>query len=490
VARAIEQKEPAVLIYDNLFIGGSWNPPEKPELIDVLSPHDGSVVGRTPHATPADVDRAVAAARAAFEAGPWPRMSPVDRVSVIARFAALHAARGAELAALVPIENGTPRWYNDWMHTAGGIAEQTGAYLRAAESFEWERRVPQASGAVTVMLREPVGVVAAIIPWNSPHQSALAKMVPALLAGCPVILKAAPETAVDAMVLAELFEQAQLPAGVVTVLVADREVSEYLVRHPGIEKVAFTGSTAVGRRIASIAGEQLKRVSLELGGKSAAILLPDANVAAAAAGLQMLGLANNGESCVAHTRILAPRERYDEVVQALEAMVQNVRVGDPSDPANFVGPMVREDQQRRVREYIELGVREGARIVAGGSSMPDGLDRGWYIRPTLFDGVDNSMRIAQEEIFGPVLAVIPYDTEQEAVAIANDSPYGLGGGVWSADPDRGEAVAREIRSGFLVVNGAPVGFDGAFGGYKASGIGREFGAVGLGQNVEHKTITR
>jgi aldehyde dehydrogenase (NAD+) len=294
---------------------------------------------------------------------------------------------------------------------------------------------------------------------------------------------------VDAMFLADIFEEAGFPPGVVSIVVAGREVSEYLISHPGVDKIAFTGSTAVGRRIAAIAGQQLKRVSLELGGKSAAIILDDADLEAAAAGLQYLGLANNGESCVAHTRILAPRSRYGEVVDALAAMVASIRVGDPSDPGNFIGPMVRADQQQRVRDYINVGVAEGARLITGGADVPEGLAGGYYVRPTLFADVDNGMRIAREEIFGPVLSVIPYSDEREAVDLANDSVYGLGGGVWCADPAHGEAVAREIRSGFLVVNGAPIGFEGSFGGYKASGIGREFGAVGLGQYIEHKTIT-
>jgi aldehyde dehydrogenase (NAD+) len=474
---------------ETLFIGGSWVLPARPDVVDVRSPHDQSLVGRTPHAEPADIDRAVAAAREAFDRGPWPRLGPGERIAAIRRLAELHAARGKELAALIARENGTPHWYNQWMHVDGGIADQTSAYVRAAEDFEWESRRPQPSGSTTVLLREAVGVVAAVIPWNSPHQTALSKMVPALLAGCAVILKASPETAVDAMYLADIFEEAGFPPGVVSIVVAGRAVSEYLISHPGVDKIAFTGSTAVGRRIGAIAGGQLKRVSLELGGKSAAIILDDADLEAAAAGLQYLGLANNGESCVAHTRILAPRTRYTEVVDALAAMVASIRVGDPSDPENFIGPMVRADQQQRVRDYIDLGTAEGARLIAGGADVPEGLSDGYYVRPTLFADVDNGMRIAREEIFGPVLSVIPYSNEREAIDLANDSVYGLGGGVWCADPAHGESVAREIRSGFLVVNGAPIGFDGSFGGYKASGIGREFGAVGLGQYIEHKTIT-
>jgi aldehyde dehydrogenase (NAD+) len=475
-----------VIVYDKLLIGGRWAEPTATELLDIRSPHDRSLVGRAAQASPADVDRAVAAAREAFDRGPWPRMTPGERQAAIARFSELHAARTEELAALVTSENGSAIWFTRWTHTA--LAEQTAAYLRAAESFGWEERLDPSGASGTVVRREPVGVVAAVIPWNAPHQSALVKMVPALLAGCTVVLKASPETALDALVLGEIFAEAGFPDGVVSILPADRETSEYLVSHPGIDKIAFTGSTAVGRRIASLAGQQLKRVSLELGGKSASIILEDADLPAVVEGLKWASFANNGESCVAHTRILAPRSRYDEVVAALKTMVEGLKVGDPSDASTFIGPMVRADQQERVRSYIELGVKEGARLVTGGSDVPEGLEGGFYVRPTLFADVDNAMRIAQEEIFGPVLVVIPFEDEEDAVRIANDSPYGLGGGVWTTDPEHGLEVARRIRAGFCTVNNADPGFEGPFGGYKSSGIGREFGAVGLAQYVEHKTI--
>jgi acyl-CoA reductase-like NAD-dependent aldehyde dehydrogenase len=313
-------------------------------------------------------------------------------------------------------------------------------------------------------------------------------MVPALLAGCSVILKASPETALDALLLGDLFAEAGVPEGVISILPAGRETSEYLVAHPDVDKVAFTGSTAAGRKIAAIAGRQLKRVSLELGGKSAAIVLEDADLSAVVGGLKFLSFGNNSENCVAHTRILAPLSRYEEVVAALKTLVEGLKVGDPADLSTFIGPMVRADQAERVRSYIDLGISEGARLVTGGSDVPAGLEAGHYVRPTLFADVKNSMRIAQEEIFGPVLVVIAFDDEDDAVRIANDSPYGLGGGVWTADPEHGVAVGRRVRTGTFSVNGAPPSFDGPFGGYKASGIGREFGAVGLTQYVEHKTI--
>jgi acyl-CoA reductase-like NAD-dependent aldehyde dehydrogenase len=470
--------------FDTLFIGGRWMDPAGPQVIEVHSPHDGSLVGRTPHASPEDVDAAVAAARTAFDHGPWPLMAPRERQKVVARFSELHTARASDLAALVTAENGSPVSVTGGLHNFV-IPEQTAAYLRAAENLEWEEKLP--SGAL--LRREPVGVVAAVIPWNAPHQSALVKMVPALLTGCTVILKASPETAIDALALAEIFAEAGFPEGVVSVLPAGRETSEYLVTHPGVDKIAFTGSTAAGRRIASIAGEQLKRVSLELGGKSAAIICEDADLDAVAQGLKFNSLGNNAENCQAHTRILAPRGRYQEVVETVKTMMEELTVGDPSDPATFIGPMVRADQQQRVRSYIELGIAEGARLVTGGPEIPGGLEGGFYVKPTLFADVDNSMRIAQEEIFGPVLVIIPFDEDDDAVRIANESDYGLGGGVWSADPQRALDIARRIRTGLLLLNAAPVPLDGPFGGFKASGIGREFGAVGLNQYLEYKTIS-
>jgi acyl-CoA reductase-like NAD-dependent aldehyde dehydrogenase len=316
------------------------------------------------------------------------------------------------------------------------------------------------------------------------------KIIPALLAGCAVILKTSPETAVDGLRLAEILDQAGFPEGVVSVLPADREVSEYLVSHPGVDKIAFTGSTAAGRRIAAIGGEQFKRVSLELGGKSASVVLADADPAKVAGALKFMSLGNNGEACIAHTRILAQRSRYDEVVDAIADMMRGVTVGDPAAPDTWIGPMVKQAQVQRIQSYIESGIADGARVVLGGPGAPDtpGLEKGFYVRPTLFADVENSMKIAQEEIFGPVLAVIPFDTEDEAVAIANDSPYGLAGGVWTADPEHGLELARRIRTGTFNVNGASRDMRAPFGGFKASGIGREYGAVGLGAYTEYQSI--
>ncbi|MFD7708526.1 aldehyde dehydrogenase [Streptomyces sp. NPDC059786] len=479
--------------YDRLFIAGSWTAPSSAELLDIRSPHDGGVLGRAAQALPADVDRAVAAARAAFEDGTWRRTAPAERVAVLRRFNALREENAERIAELISAENGSAGWFT--LAGQPGLTRQANAYLKAAEEFGWEETLVSSdpgSPVRSVVRREAVGVVAAVIPWNSPFSSATAKIIPALLAGNSVVLKVSPENSLSMGLLAGLLERVGLPEGVVSVLPADRETSEYLVSHPDVDKIAFTGSTRAGRRIAAIAGEQLKRVSLELGGKSAAVILPDADLGAVVRGLKFQSLLNNGESCIAQTRILAPRSRYEEVVTALKELMESLKVGAPDDPDTFIGPMIRRDQQQRVRDYIRLGVEEGARLVTGGPEVPAGLEEGNYVTPTLFADVDNSMRIAQEEIFGPVLVVIAYDDTEgadDAVRIANDSEYGLSGGVWSADESRALEVARRIRTGTVTVNGASVGFDGPFGGFKASGIGREYGATGLAQYVEYKTIT-
>ncbi|WP_406256675.1 aldehyde dehydrogenase [Streptomyces chartreusis] len=479
-------------VHDKLYIGGSWVAPSDPALmLDILSPHDQSVLGRVAQAAPADVDAAVSAAREAFDRGPWPHTTPAERQEIVRRYDALRTARADEIATVISKENGSAGWF-----TKAGqpfLTRQVNGYLKAAEEFGWEEVVEPADPSVgfdTIVRREGIGVVAAVIPWNSPFSAATAKLVPALLAGNTVVLKVSPENSLSMTLMAELWHEAGLPQGVLSILPADRETSEYLVSHPGVDKISFTGSTRAGRRIASIAGEHLKRVGLELGGKSAALVLDDADLEAAMQGLRFGALGNNGEACILQTRILAPRSRYEEVVTAVKEMVESLKVGDPSAPDTFIGPMIRRDQQQRVIDYITIGIKEGARLVTGGPEIPEGLEQGNYVTPTVFADVDNSMRIAQEEIFGPVLAVIAYDDEDDAVRIANDSEYGLSGGIWTTDPDRALAVARRLRTGTVSLNGAPMSFDGPFGGYKSSGIGREYGKVGLTGYVEHKAITR
>lgn len=474
---------------ERLFVGGEWVAPSGKETIEVVSPHSEQVIARIAAAAPEDVDLAVSAARKAFDDGPWPRLDPAERVAAIRRLAALYKPRRDELARLISAEMGAPITFSTSAQ-ANLPWVMMGALADIAADYAWEEPRRGFFGRDVLLRKEPVGVVAAIIPWNMPMFLSVGKLVPALLAGCSIVLKPSPETPLDAYVLAELVEQAGLPPGVVSVLPGGRELGEYLVAHPGVDKVSFTGSTAAGRQIAAVCGASLTRVSLELGGKSAAVVLDDADPAAVAAGVQTAGLMNSGQTCVAQTRVLVPRARYGEFVDALASMVESLPVGDPFDPATRVGPLVARRQRDRVRGYIEQGRREGARLVVGGAASPAGINRGWYVRPTLFADVESGMRIAQEEIFGPVLSVIPYTDEAEAVRIADDTDYGLSGSVWTADVDRGLGIARRVRSGTFGVNQA-YSMDPAapFGGVKASGIGRELGREGIEGYLDVKSIS-
>jgi len=473
----------------SLYIGGEWTPPSDGGAFDVISPHTEGVIGRAPAAGPRDVDRAVAAARAAVDEGPWPGLDPSERVDALRGLAALYGERRREMAELITAEMGAPITFSK-LAQATLPCTMLGAFADVAEAHRWEEVRPGYYGQDVTLRKEPVGVVAAIVPWNMPQFSIVVKLAPALLAGCAVVLKPAPETPLDALLLAEMIDELGLPPGVVSVLPGDRVVGEHLVGHPGVDKVAFTGSTAAGRQVAAACAANLTRVSLELGGKSAAVVLDDADPAAVAAGARVAGLMNGGQACVAQTRYLVPESRYGEMVGALAATVDELVVGDPHDRSTEIGPLVARRQQERVRDYISLGEKEGARLVVGGTDLPDGVDRGWYVRPTLFADVDNGMRIAREEIFGPVLTVIPYRDEDDAVRLANDSDYGLSGSVWTADVDRGLAVAHRVRTGTFGVN-QPYSMDPAapFGGVKASGFGRELGSEGLDEFLDVKAIS-
>ena len=473
--------------YDRLFIGGEWVAPAGTSTIDVVSPHSEELVGRVPEGTDADVDRAVEAARRAFDESDWPQLAPADRAAIVSRFADVYAARMMDMADVITTEMGSPITFSQLAQSPAPWM-MLNSFLQVAAEYPWEERRQGVLGGEIIVRHEPVGVVGAIVPWNVPQFVTMSKLAPALLAGCTIVLKPSPETPLDAFFMAELLEEAGVPKGVVSVVPAGREVGEHLVRHAGVDKIAFTGSTAAGRRIASICGEQLKRVSLELGGKSAAIVLDDADLAATVEGLKFASLMNNGQACVAQTRVLASRGRYDEVVGALAEMVGGLKVGDPHDPATEIGPLVAQRQQERVEKYIAVGQEEGAKVVVGGNGMPAGLDKGWYVQPTLFAGVDNGMRIAREEIFGPVISVIPFDDERDAVRIANDSEYGLAGSVWTADVDKGLDIARRVRTGTYGINQYTMDFIAPFGGYKASGVGREFGKEGLEHYLELKSI--
>ena len=470
--------------YDKLFIGGQWVAPSSKKVIEVHSPATLELVGRTPEAVEADVDIAVAAARKAFDEGPWPRMSPAERAAVLTKVNEILAARTDDTVAVISSELGQPAINVQMMQVFPSQAV-LGFYPALADTFPWEQQRTGVLGNFFVR-KEPVGVVGAIIAWNVPLFLAFNKLVPALLAGCTVVLKPAPETPLTTNVIADWFTEAGLPEGVLSVLPAGREVGEHLVTHPGIDKVSFTGSVAAGKRVGALAAERLKRFTLELGGKSAAILLDDFDVSNID-GLLMSGLANSGQACVAQTRILAPRSRYDEISDALAQAASAYKVGPPSDPEAQMGPLVAERQRDRVEGYIAKGKAEGAKIAAGGG-RPKGLDKGWYVEPTVFVGVDNKMTIAQEEIFGPVLSVIPYDGEDEAIRIANDSDYGLAGSVWTNDIDHGFEIARQVRTGTFAINWYAFDMGGPFGGYKCSGLGREDGLEGLEAFCETKQI--
>ncbi|NIJ12569.1 betaine-aldehyde dehydrogenase [Saccharomonospora amisosensis] len=474
-------------VYKELYIGGRWTTPATDSAIEVVSPHSEQVVGRTPEGTTEDLDAAVAAAREAFDKGPWPRLSPQDRIAAVQRFADAYRARQDELAELISTEMGAPIWFSQ-VGQVGATMMALDSYLAAACDTKWEERRTGAFGGEVVVRREPAGVAGIITPWNVPHFVTMAKLAPALLAGCTVVLKPPPESPLSGLALAEILDEAGLPEGVVSVLPAGREVGERLVSHGGVDKISFTGSTAAGRRIASLCGQDLRRVTLELGGKSAAIILDDADLAQTVERLQLASLMNSGQACIAQTRILASRKRHDEVVDALAEMVGGLTIGDPLDHGNYIGPLVARRQQERVENYIRIGTEEGAKVAVGGPGRPEGLDTGWYVRPTVFAGVDNSARIAQEEIFGPVLAVIPYEDTEDAIRIANDSEYGLAGSVWTSDVEHGLDVARRIRTGTLGINQYLLEFNAPFGGFKASGIGREFGPEGIDGYVELKSV--
>ncbi|MEW1551053.1 aldehyde dehydrogenase [Streptomyces tsukubensis] len=471
--------------HGQLFIGGAWTDPLGTDTIDVVSPHTEQVIGRVPHASPADADRAVAAARRAFDEGPWPRMALEERIAVIGRIKDAIAVRHEEIARVISAQNGSPYSWSVLAQALGAMMVWDSAITVARAVAEEEPRAG-VLGPILVR-REPVGVVVAIVPWNVPQFTAAAKLAPALLAGCTAVLKPAPETPLDSYLLAEIVREAGLPDGVLSILPAGRGTGEYLVGHPDVDKVSFTGSVAAGRRVMEVAARNLTRITLELGGKSAAVILPDADVAEAVAGIAPAAWMNNGQACVAQTRILVPRARYGETAEALTAAAEALTVGDPLDPATGLGPLVAERQRRRSLDYIGAGRSEGARILTGGG-RPKGLEQGWYVEPTLLGDVGNGMRVAREEIFGPVVCLLPYGDEEEAVRIANDSDYGLSGSVWTADPERGIAFARRIRTGTYNVNTFSLDMLGPFGGYKNSGLGREFGPEGYAAYLEHKTI--
>lgn len=472
--------------YDKLFIGGKWTEPSTSEVIEVHCPATGEYVGKVPLATAADVDAAVAVARAAFDNGPWPSTPPKERAAVLAAAAKLLEERKGLFIKLLADETGQPPTILETMHWMGTMGALNFFATSAVDQVKW-REIRNGSYGQTIVHREPVGVVGAIVAWNVPLFLAVNKLGPALLAGCTVVLKPAAETPLTANALAELFAEAGLPEGVLSVVPGGVETGQALTSNPDVDMFTFTGSSAVGKEVGKRAAELLKPCTLELGGKSAAIILEDVDLASAVPMMVFAGVMNAGQGCVNQTRILAPRSRYDEIVDAVATFVKALPVGPPTDPAVQVGPLISEKQRARVESYIAKGIEEGARLVCGGG-RPEGLDNGFFVQPTVFADVENNMTIAQEEIFGPVLSIIPYDTEEDAIKIANDSVYGLAGSVWTTNIPHGIEISEKIRTGTYGINWYAFDPCCPFGGYKNSGIGRENGPEGVEHFTLHKSV--
>ncbi|KRB76106.1 aldehyde dehydrogenase [Nocardioides sp. Root190] len=463
--------------YDKLYVAGDWRTPAGSARIDVRSATTEEKIGSVPEGVEADIDAAVDAARRASD-GPdsWGNWEPARRQEVLLRFADELEKRGPETASRVSQQNGMPIVVAEAFEIP--FPPLLLRYYSQLVVDQADERRPGMLGGTAVIRRQPIGVVAAIVPWNVPQGITFLKIAPALAAGCTVVLKPAPETVLDAFLMAEAAAAAGLPEGVLNIVPGGRELGAYLVEHRGVDKVSFTGSTAAGRAIAETCGRLLRPVTLELGGKSAAIVLDDADLLGNIESFFASTLLNNGQICWLGTRILAPQSRYSEVVDTIAGLASNLVIGDPLERTTQIGPLVSARQRERVESYIAKGSADGGRLAAGGGRPAD-RDKGWFVQPTVFADVDPNHTIAQEEIFGPVLAVIPYSDEVQAVQIANDTDYGLGGSVWTADMERGEAFARKVRTGTIGVNHYVNDPTAPFGGIKSSGMGRELGPEGL-----------
>jgi aldehyde dehydrogenase (NAD+) len=470
-------------VRDKIYIGGSWVASTGSGTLDVIDSTTEEVMATIPEGTAEDVDRAVEAAAAAFPA--WSATSREERAKVLTRIGEALAARTDEIAAIISHEVGMPMTLSGMIQVglpAGAFADAA----QAAEAFPWEEEIGN-----SLVVREPVGVVGAITPWNYPLYQIVLKVAPALAAGCTVVLKPSEVAPLNAFALAEVIDEVGLPAGVFNLVTGvGPVVGEAIAAHPKVDMVSFTGSTRAGKRVMELAADSIKRVSLELGGKSANILLDDADfekaVPAGVFGCYM----NSGQTCSALTRMLVPRDKLAQVEELAAAAAEGFAPGDPFEEGKLLGPLVSSVQRDRVRGYINKGIAEGAKLVTGGAEAPEGLEKGFFVQPTVFSEVTRTMTIANEEIFGPVLSIIPYDTEEEAIAIANDTPYGLAGAVSSGDPARAEKVARQLRTGQVDINGGAFNPSAPFGGYKQSGIGRERGRYGLEEFVETKAMQR
>jgi len=471
---------------DKLFIDGRWVPPAGDGRIEVISPHTEEVVAVVAEAREADMDRAVLAARAAFDRGPWPKLTHRERADHLLRLGAQLKLRAHELALAWTQQVGALSMMAPGM--VGGAIGLLDYFAGLADTFAFaEKKQPFDGLGIAVVAREPVGVVVAIVPWNAPLLIMLNKIAPALLAGCPVIMKPSPETPLEAYIIAECAAAAGFPPGVINLVPSHREAADYLVRNPGVEKVSFTGSTTAGKRIASVCGERIARVTLELGGKSAAIVCDDADLESTAKHLAFVISIMSGQVCATLSRVLVSHARYETFAEALKTELTAITVGDPFDPASRMGPLAMRRQLVRVEGYMAKGLAEGARIACGGG-RPKDLQRGCYFEPTLLTHVQSGMTVAQEEIFGPVIALLGYDGEEDAVRIANDSNYGLFGAVFTHDNDRAYRIARGVRAGALAQNGFRMDNFLPFGGFKQSGLGREGGEAGLASFTELKTI--
>jgi acyl-CoA reductase-like NAD-dependent aldehyde dehydrogenase len=469
----------------SFFIGGNWARPSTDRELSVISPITEETLLKFAEATERDVDTAVAAARTAFDEGPWPRTPPAERARMLRKVADALERRLPELANAWTGQVGAPIGLTKYASMQAPLLFRFYADLVAKWPIIDERK--RDDGKVARVVKEPAGVVAAITPWNAPLVLLCYKVAPALAAGCTIVSKPAPETPVDAYLLAECIAEAELPAGVFNVIPAGREVGDYLIRHPGIDKISFTGSTAAGRHIAAVAAQRLTRTSFELGGKSAALVMPDADIGAMLKSLVPYSMPITGQVCFSLTRILVPESRAQEVTDAYVDAIKKVNVGDPFEPTTNMGPLTMARQLERVQGYIAKGKQEGANLLIGGG-RPKSQSKGYFIEPTVFTGVDSKMTIAQEEIFGPVVSIIRYKDENDAIRIANDTQYGLHGAIYTADPEKGFELARRVRSGSVTVNGLIVDPKMPFGGFKQSGIGREGGIEGLDLYFETKTV--
>lgn len=479
-----------------LYIDGSWTEGQSTSLLEVRNPATEEIIGRVPQATAADVRAAISAARRAFDEGPWPRMSVRERAAAMLRMVEVMERRAPELIDLNIAEAGSVRALAETLQVGLPIAHLRDMAERVMPSFAWEKPMaPTVQGrgyglAQGVLRREPFGVAALISAYNFPFFLSIMKLAPALAAGCTTVLKPAPTTPLEALVIGEFAEEAGLPPGVLNVVTGDIDAGQELTTNPMVDLVSFTGSDAVGRMVYGQAANSLKKVVLELGGKSATIVCDDADVDKALRDSLMGITVHSGQGCSLMTRTVVHRSRHDELVEKLTAALGQLKVGDPALPDTAMGPLISAAQRDKVEKLIRSGEEEGARIAAGGG-RPAGLDKGYFVEPTLFTGVRNSMTIAQTEFFGPVGVVIPFDTDEEAVRIANDSAYGLAGGVWAKDPVRAYELAQQIRAGTVSVNGGGGGVTphAAFGGYKQSGLGREWGEFGLDEYLQTKSIT-